>query len=87
MQDIGEKVKNIMKKKTNDDQPIGSLKRVSDFLPPPNELISEIEKKKITLVLDNDVISIFKNLADKNGTKYQKMMREVLKGYAKKYGT
>lgn len=78
-----------MKKKTKrkSDEPIGDLKRISDFLPPPEQLIAQEEKKKITLVLDESTIESFKSLASENGTKYQRMMREVLKGYAKKYGT
>lgn len=79
-----------MKKKTlksKTDEPIGNLKRIADFLPPPEQLLPNEEVKKITLALDEETIESFKQMAAENGTKYQRMMREVLKGYAKKYGT
>ena len=67
------------------DEPIGNLKRVADFLPPPSELLPQEEALKITLSIDSETVDFFKKVAKKNGTKYQRMMREVLKGYAKKY--
>lgn len=81
-----------MKKKTNKknaktDEPIGNLKRIADFLPPPEQLLPPEEVRKITLALDEETIELFKRMAEDHGTKYQRMMREVLKGYAKKYGT
>lgn len=79
-----------MKKKTSkrkSDEPIGNLKKISDFLPPPDKLIASEDKRKITLVLDDATVESFKAMASENGIKYQRMMREVLKGYAKKYGT
>ena len=77
-----------MKKKTSpsDSRPVGKLVRVTDFLLPPGELIPEEDTVKITLALDKDTLRFFKGAADKAGTKYQRMIREVLKGYAKKYG-
>lgn len=71
--------------RTSSDEPIGSLKRVADFLPPPGELLPKEEALKITLSIDSETVDFFKKVAKKNGTKYQRMMREVLKGYAKKY--
>lgn len=67
------------------DEPIGNLKSVADFLPPPSELLPQEEALKITLSIDGETVDFFKKVAKKNGTKYQRMMREVLKGYAKKY--
>jgi len=77
-----------MKKKTHDqddDMPVGKLTRVENFLPSPEELFPRVEKKKVTLEIDDDTVSFFKSKAKQTGTKYQKMMREVLKVYAKKY--
>jgi predicted DNA binding CopG/RHH family protein len=68
-----------------DDEPIGNLKRVADFLPPPSELLPREVALKITLSIDSETVDFFKKVAKKSGTKYQRMMREVLKGYAKKY--
>jgi predicted DNA binding CopG/RHH family protein len=69
------------------DEPIGNLKRVADFLPPPNELLPSEEALKITLSIDSETVAFFKEMAEKNGTKYQRMMREVLKGYARRYAS
>jgi len=81
-----------MKKKTassrsrNDDQPVGRLTRIVDFLPPPDELIPDEDTVKITIALDKKTLQFFKGAASKSGAKYQRMIREVLKGYARKYG-
>jgi hypothetical protein len=69
------------------DEPVGKLMKVADFLPPPNELLPQEETVKITLLIDSATANFFKKVAKKNGTKYQRMMREVLKGYAKKYAS
>ena len=70
---------------TDPDMPIGKLKRVKDFLPPPHELLPKEEVVKITLSVDADTVEFFKHMADSQGTKYQRMMREVLKVYAQRY--
>ena len=70
----------------DEDEPQGEVTVVTDFLPPPHELVRPGEMTvKITMKLDPETVKIFKKLADENNTKYQRMMREVLKGYAKKY--
>lgn len=79
--------KKANKKKSYSDEPVGNLTRIADFLPPPNKLLPSEESRKITLALDDETIEVFKHMASEYGTKYQRMMREVLKGYAKKYGT
>jgi predicted DNA binding CopG/RHH family protein len=66
---------------------VGNLRRVADFLPPPDRLLQREEVAKITLSIDTETIDFFKAFAEKNGIKYQRMMREVLKGYARKYGS
>ena len=87
----GVKERQFMKKNQRkskfDDEPIGALTRIDDFLPPPEKLLPKEEAVKITLTVDSDTIMFFKKVAAKSGTKYQRMMREVLKGYAKKFGT
>ncbi len=67
------------------DMPIGKLTRVPDFLPPPEELIAADAMVKVTLSLDRFSLEFFKRMANKLGAKYQKMMREVLRGYAQRY--
>ena len=81
--------KNLKRKTTSklNDEPIGELHRATDFLPPPELLLQHEEVTKITLSIDTQTIAFFKTFAEKNGTKYQRMMREVLKGYARRYGT
>ncbi len=80
-----------MKKKTykrtrTDAEPIGKLTRVPDFLPPPAALLVAEDKIKITIAIDKETLDFFKTQSKKNGVKYQKMIREVLKMYALKYG-
>lgn len=67
------------------DMPIGKMTRVFDFLPPPEELIAAERMVKVTLSLDQSCLEFFKAKANKLGAKYQKMMREVLRGYAQRY--
>lgn len=74
------------KKRIDWDKPIGKLTVVPDFLPPPEELFPKSELQKITIVVDKDTIRFFKKTASRHHQKYQRMMREVLKGYAKRYG-
>jgi len=67
--------------------PIGDLKRVVDFLPPPEELLPKSEMERVTIDIEKETVEFFKRKAKQvPGGKYQRMMREVLKGYAKKYG-
>ena len=78
-----------MKKKIkrDSDKPIGKLRIIPDFLPSPEELFPKSEVQKITILVDKNTVLFFKKTAFQHGQKYQRMMREVLKGYAKKYGT
>ena len=71
--------------KHDEDMPIGKLTRVKDFLPSPEELVISEKKLKITIELDEKTVNFFKNFAEKHDAKYQRMMREVLASYAKKY--
>lgn len=87
---IGELVGVCMKKKIknnkkNSDEPIGHLTRIDDTLPSPEELFIPDEKVKITIALDRETLAFFKSRSKKNGVKYQKMIREILKKYAEKY--
>ena len=67
------------------DMPIGKLTKVPDFLPPPERLVPREISVKITLKLDTNTVKFFKSAATKHRMKYQRMMREVLKGYARKF--
>lgn len=86
----GEKGGSYMKKKIINkddlgDMPIGKMTRVPNFLPPPEELIFPEQLVKVTLSIDKSCLEFFKATANKLGGKYQKMMREVLRGYAQRY--
>ncbi len=74
-----------MKAKTDWEMPVGKLNRVRDFLPPPSQLMVGEETAKITIALKKSSVSFFKRQAEKNHTKYQKMIREVLDQYVLHY--
>ena len=72
-----------MKKKIEDtDEPIGPLRVIKDFLPPPEKLILKERNIKITINLKESSVGYFKNLAGKYHTPYQKIIRNVLDHYA-----
>lgn len=72
-----------MKKKTRyTDEPLGELKVVEDFLPPPEALAFKEESIKVTLSLSRSSVDFFKREAHKHHTPYQKMIRRLLDHYA-----
>jgi predicted DNA binding CopG/RHH family protein len=82
----GEKEGRFMKPKIKySDEPMGNLKVVQDFLPPPEQLILNEDHRKITISLKRSSIDFFKRQAKKHKTSYQKMIREVLDRYASRY--
>lgn len=83
MQDTGEKEGAIMARKIdNPDMPVGKLKEVADFLPPPGELVLPEETVKVTLSLTKSSLDFFRREAKRHHTKYQRMIREVVDRYA-----
>jgi len=64
------------------EEPIGELKIVKDFLPPPGQLVLREENVKITISLKKSSIAFFKEQAKKHKTSYQRMIREVVDWYA-----
>ncbi|AOY60155.1 CopG family transcriptional regulator [Desulfococcus multivorans] len=64
------------------DEPMGKVKIVKDFLPPPSELALKEETVKITISLSKTSIDFFKSEAKKHHTQYQKMIRRLLDEYA-----
>ena len=93
MQGIGEKERLNMKKEKISyvDAPkdiadsLKNAKQITDFLPPPEELILKEPKVKVTIVLSSRSVDFFKKHAEKNKTKYQTMIYEVLDRYAQNY--
>ncbi len=75
-----------MKRKPNDmDQPIGKLTRIKDFLPAPQELAVLEDTVKVTIALKKSSVEIFKHMAHRYHTKYQRMIRELVDKYATQY--
>lgn len=64
------------------DEPLGKLKIVSDFLPPPEELAIREESVKVTIALSKRSVEFFKREAARHGTQYQRMIRRLVDTYA-----
>jgi hypothetical protein len=85
-QATGEKEGKFMKTKIKyTEEPMGDLKVVKDFLPPPDRLVLREENVKVTISLKKSSITFFKEQAKKQKTSYQKMIREVVDWYASHY--
>ena len=76
-----------MKKKTiYKDEPLGEVKVVKDFLPPPEDLVfNQDEQVKVTISLSKSSVEYFKKEAKKHHTQYQKMIRRLLDMYVSRY--
>ena len=74
-----------MKKMRDENKPVGKLRKVEDFLPPPEALVIPDETVKVTLRLSTQHLRFFKRHAKKHHTKYQKMIRSVLNAYVTAY--
>jgi len=82
-QDTGERGKRFMKKRIKyTEEPMGKLRVIKDFLPPPDRLVLKEEKIKVTISLSKASIEFFKKEAKKHRTSYQKMIRRVIDFYA-----
>jgi len=71
----------MSRKITYTDGPIGELKVVRDFLPPPAELAFKEEQVKVTIGLSKASVDFFKREAREHRTQYQKMIRRLLDLY------
>lgn len=67
------------------DEPMGKLKVIKDFLPPPEKLALKEENVKITISLKQSSVDFFKKEAKKNRTSYQKMIRQLIDWYTSQY--
>jgi predicted DNA binding CopG/RHH family protein len=82
VQDIGGKEKRSMRKATKyTDEPLGEIRVINDFLPPPSELVFKEDTVKVTLGLSRKSVDFFKKQAKKHNTQYQKMIRRLLDLY------
>ena len=75
----------MKKKKIDVDVPQGKLTRIADFLPAPDKLAKAESTVKITIALNESSVEFFKKAAQKNNTKYQRMIRQILDRYAAYY--
>ena len=66
-------------------EPIGDVRVVRDFLPPPEALAFREEAIKVTLALSRRSVEFFKAEAARHRTQYQKMIRRLLDQYAALY--
>ena len=67
------------------DQPLGKLKIVRDFLPPPEDLVFREEGVKVTIALSKRSVEFFKDEARRHNTQYQRMIRRLLDVYAEQH--
>ncbi|MFH0948486.1 MAG: CopG family transcriptional regulator [Elusimicrobiota bacterium] len=64
------------------EEPMGELRVVKDFLPPPEDISVSDEKVKVTVYLNKSNVDFFKRKAQKYHTKYQTMICNLLNTYA-----
>jgi hypothetical protein len=84
--DIGGKEKRSMKNKIRyTDEPMGDLRVVRDFLPPPDQLVLKEDTVKVTISLSKSSVEFFKNVARQHQTQYQRMIRHLLDLYAREF--
>jgi predicted DNA binding CopG/RHH family protein len=72
----------MSKSVTYTEGPIGDVKVIRDFLPPPAELAFREEQVKVTIGLSKSSVDFFKRAAREHRTQYQKMIRRLLDLYA-----
>ena len=64
-----------------DDVDLDNARIIKDFLPPPDQLVFKEKNIKITLSVSESSVDFFKREAEKNGVKYQQMIRSLLDKY------
>jgi hypothetical protein len=86
VRDIGGKERNYMKNKIKySDEPMGKLKVINDFLPPPEQLVLKEDNVKVTIALKKSSVEFFKKEAKKHRTSYQKMIRQLVDWYTSQH--
>ena len=69
--DTGGKGEKFMKSKIKcTDELMGKLKVISDFLPPPDQLVLKEDNVKVTLALKKSSVEFFKKEAKRHHTSY-----------------
>src|SRR2546428_14039622 len=67
------------------DEPLGKLRIVPDFLPPPEDLVFREDGVKVTIALSRRSVEFLKGEAAKHNTQYQRMIRRLLDADAEHY--
>jgi predicted DNA binding CopG/RHH family protein len=67
------------------DEPIGPIRIIENFLPPPDQLILKEDGVKVTISLSKRSVDFFKKHAKRSKIPYQRMIRRVLDEYAYHY--
>ena len=62
--------------------PLGDVRVVRDFLPPPAKLVLREPTVKVTIALSRRSVDFFRREAKKHHTQYQRMIRRLLDLYA-----
>lgn len=75
----------MKKNKTYSEGEIGEVEAVRDFLPRPEDLVLKDDTVKVTINLSRSSLEFFKKIAKKNGSKYQKVIRNLLDSYSGHY--
>lgn len=84
--DIGEKENRFMKKKIKySNEELGKVEVIKDFLPNPEDLVFKEDTVKVTLNLTKSSIEFFKGIAQKHGSQYQRVIRNLLDNYTSHY--
>ncbi len=63
------------------DEPIGPLRILRDFLPPPEALAFRDDEVKVTLALSRRSVDFFKASAKRHRAPYQRMIRRLVDAY------
>jgi hypothetical protein len=66
-------------------EPIGRVRIIEDFLPPPEALAFRDVGVKVTIALSQRSVEFFKREAERHGTHYQRMIRRLLDVYAERH--
>lgn len=74
-----------MKKIKYSDEPVGRLRVVKDFLPPPDQIVFKEKPIKVTMVLSRSSVQFFKKTARQQHTPYQKIIQTLLDTYVAHY--
>ena len=58
---------------------------INDFLPPPEQLAIKEESIKVTISLSKKSVVFFKEIAKRNHSHYQNMIRKIIDYYVYNY--